>query len=233
MTSASLAVSAESPGRARATRRLEHRRLVLIAAVALSLGATLGVFAAFHAAFPFDRPLLLAVQDLGGWFEPIATYCNRIQHDYVLPAAWLATVGALAWRRRFDMAILFALIALGPVLNEAAVKEAVGRPRPVGEFVAEHPGSLSFPSGHALTATMFLGLWVAVAAEVLPRRLVVPVRAAAITLILLTALSRVWTGAHWPSDVLGGMVLGTGYVAVTILAHRQISPHAATLLRRR
>jgi membrane-associated phospholipid phosphatase len=68
---------------------------------------------------------------------------------------------------------------------------------------------------------------------VLPRRLVAPVRAGAITLIVLTALARVWTGAHWPSDVLGGVVLGTGYVAVTILAHRRLYPGGLPRLRRR
>jgi undecaprenyl-diphosphatase len=38
----------------------------------------------------------------------------------------------------------------------------------------------------------------------------------AVTLIVLTCIARVWAGAHWPSDVLGGVLLGVGWSAFVL-----------------
>ncbi|MDQ6847446.1 MAG: phosphatase PAP2 family protein [Candidatus Dormibacteraeota bacterium] len=74
----------------------------------------------------------------------------------------------------------------------------------------------SFPSGHAVLFT-----WVSflVAAGVSPRlppwlRHVVWGLAAAVTAV--ACAGRVWIGAHWPSDVLGGLLLGLGWSAFVL-----------------
>lgn len=101
------------------------------------------------------------------------------------------------------------LVALG--VNQLAVA-AVAEPRPYA--VLDHPLLLvaptldpAFPSDHAVMAgAVAAGLWL------VSRRLGVAATAAAVVM----AAARVYVGAHWPGDVLAGLVLGA---AVTVLGY--------------
>lgn len=118
----------------------------------------------------------------------------------VFPALGVGFI--VAGRRRLGVAILLALgVSLVWVL---AFQYLVWRPRPVEvRLVWPQPNFPSYPSGHAaatFAVALVLGLtfkkpWVWIAA----------LGAAA-----LTALSRVYLGFHYPSDVLGGSILGAG-----------------------
>ncbi len=91
------------------------------------------------------------------------------------------------------------LMIVAPIV-EGTLKHVIRRPRP--EDV-----SFGFPSGHATASAAFFGALIYLAGSLppLPRAIV---RTVAVTLILLVATARVMLRAHWPSDVLGGMVLG-------------------------
>jgi undecaprenyl-diphosphatase len=67
--------------------------------------------------------------------------------------------------------------------------------------------SYSFPSGHALSSIVFFGLaaWV-LGLDFPSRRKSIYAMAAALT--LWVGLSRLFLGVHWPSDVLGGYLIG-------------------------
>lgn len=111
-----------------------------------------------------------------------------------------------------------ALAVAGAGILDQVLKHLLCRARPTapgaGVFFAKFPfipaGYLytSFPSGHATTAfaaATFLGLW--------------KPRWAPVTFALagLVGVSRIYLGAHFPSDVLAGAALGTG---VALLAWR-------------
>ncbi len=83
-----------------------------------------------------------------------------------------------------------------------ALKELVDRPRPTGtEPLVPMPDSASFPSGHASTAFA-----AAAALAVFGRS---PwLRAALFATASAIALSRVWLGVHYPSDVVAGAIIG-------------------------
>jgi membrane-associated phospholipid phosphatase len=101
------------------------------------------------------------------------------------------------------------LVALG--VNQFAVA-AVAEPRPYA--VLDHPLLLiaptvdpAFPSDHAVMAgAVAAGLWL------VSRRLGIAATVAAAVM----ATARVYVGAHWPGDVLAGLVLGT---AVTVAGY--------------
>jgi membrane-associated phospholipid phosphatase len=96
-----------------------------------------------------------------------------------------------------------------------ALKEIVGRARPVlPDPVSTAPG-MSFPSGHALGASIGCCLLLLITLRFLPRG----GRIAAVLIVGTVALARVVLGVHFVSDVLAGITLGIGWVAVTTWAY--------------
>ena len=99
------------------------------------------------------------------------------------------------------------------------LKEIVGRARPVlPDPVSSAPG-LSFPSGHALGASIACCLLLLITLRFLSRRGRVAAVIAAALVVAAVALARVVLGVHFVSDVLAGITLGIGWVAVTTWAY--------------
>jgi undecaprenyl-diphosphatase len=156
------------------------------------------------------------------------THAFRILTDWVWDPVTMRLVGAaaavwLAWRRSawWTAVWLVATCVLGTLLQQA-LKAAVGRPRPVWPDPVDSAHFASFPSGHAMTATVVCGLllWLLRhhgAGRTL-RRVAMILAAVSVGGVGLT---RVWLGVHWPSDVLGGWLLGATVVAAAVTAHRR------------
>jgi undecaprenyl-diphosphatase len=107
-------------------------------------------------------------------------------------------------------------------------KDLVGRPRPSNALVTvwfEYPNE-SFPSGHVVFYTEFFGfllfLLVARNLSVLGRY---PFSMLLALLIAGVGISRVYLGAHWLSDVLGGYCLGICVLGITIISYRVSGPN--------
>ncbi len=127
-----------------------------------------------------------------------------------------ALYAARRWRTA-RVALFFVLVVGGQFLLSNAVKFAVARVRPDAPpfHVVSGP---SFPSGHATAAA---ATWAAVAL-VLGRGTSVSVRAVlagvAAAIAVVVACSRVFLGAHWMSDAVGGLLLGWTWFAVCAVA---------------
>jgi membrane-associated phospholipid phosphatase len=138
------------------------------------------------------------------------------------PAAFEAvTVAVAAWllvRRRPRLAAWLAVTVFGGGLLSTIVKNAVGRRRPLLPHPVAHAASASFPSGHALGSVVGVGALLLV---FLPSARPT-VRPAWIGLGMLVVLaigfSRLGLGVHYLSDVLGGYLLGAGWLAVITAA---------------
>ena len=80
-------------------------------------------------------------------------------------------------------------------------------------------GWYSFPSGHAMMATMIFGFGAYLLARTLrgtaARRAVI---AAGVTITLVVGVSRVYLGAHWPSDALGTYAICLSWLAAAFSA---------------
>ncbi len=116
-------------------------------------------------------------------------------------------------RHRYSAALLFAATAGGGILN-IVLKQFFGRPRPhVFEWGIQALSS-SFPSGHAMSATIVYTTVAYLAARLQKRvweRALTMLLAALI--ILAISASRVYLGVHYPSDVMAGMIIGIGWSA--------------------
>ncbi|MGC4192745.1 MAG: phosphatase PAP2 family protein [Thermomicrobiales bacterium] len=131
---------------------------------------------------------------------------------------WIALAGlvATAAMRWWNDVVLLGAVLL---LRAAAfpIKSIVQSPRPASAqaHLVEHADGFGFPSGHTLTAMALFGT----IAVLMVRHMSWPhARYPAGSIWILgvgtTGFARIWSGAHWTSDVVGSVLLGTVMIAV-------------------
>ena len=135
----------------------------------------------------------------------------------------IVIIGILIWWRigRLE-AIMIPIGGLFTLVN-TPLKLAVSRPRPSADLVhiLSREQDNGFPSGHAFFAIVILGLLAYFAFINLKNRtLRMVVLAGLIALILLIGTSRVYLGVHWPSDVIGGYLIGGVLLTALIWFHQ-------------
>jgi undecaprenyl-diphosphatase len=139
----------------------------------------------------------------------------------VAGAAVLTTLAlALLVRRERGQALFVVVTGLGALALGTALKELVGRLRPIVDVpVATAPGP-SFPSGHTLTATVWVGAVLLVLLPAVPARARRAVVGAGIVLVVVVGFTRIALGVHYVSDVVAGWLIGLAWLAVTTHAFR-------------
>ncbi|NNU45224.1 phosphatase PAP2 family protein [Ramlibacter montanisoli] len=122
-----------------------------------------------------------------------------------------AAVLALVLLRRGQQRSALALLAVptGMVLN-VGLKESFQRMRPMLDDPLVQLATYSFPSGHAVASTVFYGMACAlVFTHVRSRAWRALAACFAVAMVLVVTFSRVYLGAHYPSDVVAGVAVGT------------------------
>ncbi len=161
----------------------------------------------------FDLPLERAAQAFNwGPLAPVMTLTNASGGIGQVVIAVVVVVGMFAYERR---AGLLMLLGSGASVLDSVLKASIARHRPTTDVVTVLHASAgySYPSGHAVFFTwVAFMLAVALAPNVRPsRRGLIWVATAAV--IFVVCLGRVWAGAHWPSDVIGGFLFALAWSA--------------------
>jgi membrane-associated phospholipid phosphatase len=143
---------------------------------------------------------------------------------FIIPAGLAIGLYFLIRRRDWrPLALLTAAVA-GAVGLCHVVKVLVSRPRPPADIWIGHYTGASFPSGHATQSAAFYAmLAVVLGAGLSSRRRVILWSAAALVVVIVGA-SRIYLGAHWLTDVLGGYALGVSWVAIVVAVLLITSP---------
>jgi undecaprenyl-diphosphatase len=133
----------------------------------------------------------------------------------LLLATWLLVRG-------FRTKAVFLLVAnLGSAVLSQSAKAMFSRPRPSFDVATRitGPDSFSFPSGHALSAMVLYTSLAMVAGGLGHGRLQRALIALALVMVPTMGFTRVYLGAHYPSDVVGGWALGAAWVWLVYLGY--------------
>jgi undecaprenyl-diphosphatase len=163
----------------------------------------------------------------------IALAFNFLGLAFVTLPVRVAIAGFLAYRRRWWHMTAFVAAVVASEACIGPVKNLYDRPRPPGPLVATS-GS-SFPSGHAVAASVTA---VATVIALFPEgKSRYRWGALAVAFSMLMGLSRAYLRAHWLSDVVAGVLLGTGCaLTAAVIVHamrtrRERSRATGTTLR--
>ncbi|MCZ2111290.1 MAG: phosphatase PAP2 family protein [Dehalococcoidia bacterium] len=213
-----------------------RRRDLIRAAAALALaGLALVLYVEWYggAPLPGDLSVTREVQSWGG----LERNANAINH--AADALWVivpAVVILVAFGKRLGLrtastpsrrealAVLAAAIVLR--LGNGLLKSIVESPRPSVSLGVRVDGvfhGYGFPSGHVYSDTLLYGVIAAIAPAWLPRPLVLPARVICLAIIVLAGPARISVGAHWPSDTLGGYLLGGAAACLALWFGRYVA----------
>ena len=175
----------------------------------------------------FDQAVLAWLQPVAGeprgpwWFKEAAADLTSLGGISVLGLFALIAIAFLLIQRKRLSALLLVLGLAGGVALSEGLKALFERERPPAAFQAVETLNASFPSGHALLATVFYLTLGVMLTRAFPRaHLKAFVLGAAILIALLIGLTRVYLGAHWASDVFAGWCAGAAWaMALWLIAY--------------
>jgi undecaprenyl-diphosphatase len=208
-------------------RRWTRQRWALFAAgfaVCFALGAAYGEWVKrsgdWSHGLPWERSLMFRIH------HPLPLVLDRL----MLVFPWFGTnitlipaVALIAWwlwvkARRRHLAMQLMVVQLGSYLLNPSLKALIDRARPALFERRGWYGWSSYPSGHAIASVAVLMTLALIVHRIKGWRW--PYYAA-ITIMACSMYSRIYLGVHWPTDVIGGAIVGGAWLAVTAWAFRE------------
>lgn len=189
----------------------------------------IAVFAAIAAGMVENNHLVVLLdKHVTYWLQANATPSRTVFFLFI--THWHNTLGVLvmaallalwlAHKRCWDWVLRVGLsVPLGMLLN-VLLKNIFQRQRPVFDQPLVTLLTYSFPSGHTAAATLLYGVLAAWLLTVLARRWHTPMLLLTAGMVALVAVSRVYLGAHYPSDVFAAMASSTAWLAIVLTGVR-------------
>ncbi|MEP6680253.1 MAG: phosphatase PAP2 family protein [Chloroflexota bacterium] len=192
--------------------------LPALAALAVLLVVVLGVLVSNNMTDGIDQALIRVIRAPGlvAPLNPLRQITELGSTTAMMGLAIVLLLSETLARRPWTGITAAATIGLASLANEL-VKVLVERARPdlLKPIVAEH--GYSFPSGHSGLSMVGYGIAaVLVAHSLVPRAIKLVTALAAGCLVVLVGISRVYLGAHYPTDVAAGWLAGGAIVLLFV-----------------
>lgn len=205
-------------------------RTVLAGIVAVIVSLYLMIFA-LHATvaqaghFPWEENVLRAIEagpirfGTGVWLQTLGS-------DFMLVFVALLAAGLAVWNRRplLAISIVLGLLTMDAFVRISWFSYARIRPDLIAQGLAS-PGFHSFPSGHTSKTLALYGLlaaqWIRASRSATEKGVVILL---ALSISVVVPLGRLRMGVHWPTDIIGGYVLGAVWAAFLIAAVKHERP---------
>lgn len=194
---------------------LTPRRKKVLTYVLALIAVGFLLLTAFISYFPesvIDRQFSQRVQ---GYQYPLFDKLMKVvSYPGYMPEApiMVITCAGIFYLKKFKKEALFVLLTMLSGLVSTIVKYVVDRPRPGSDIVkiALQTHQQSFPSGHVMFYVIFFGFMTLLmySLKTINKALRLTIGMLCLIFIFSIPVSRIYLGAHWFTDVLGGFLLG-------------------------
>lgn len=170
----------------------------------------------FKEGFDWDAPLMLDIHRYSvPWLDKVMELITLTGSQGAVVLAGGSAIWLWHWRQQRFEALTLVIAVAGSVILNTLLKQWFARPRPAvfPPVTIEH--SFSFPSGHTMTSVAFYGLLAILLWRAHHRGWAI----LSCVWVLAVALSRVYLGVHYPSDVIGSLALGVLWISTVMIIH--------------
>jgi len=212
-----------------------HRSDTLLAAAWLAclvLFLALALYVASRGGPGLDLNGVRAVQHAPTALGVVFDVVNRV--GYGSPLTLITVVAVIAFSvRRMPLEAALLLATAAPRLLNSWIKELVEAPRPAPDLVQVRHlvEGYAYPSGHVVSTTVVFVLLFAFAGTLRLGRLpTLAIQGIAVFMVVSVSFARVWEGAHWPSDCIGGYLFAALFLIPVLRLHAGLSRRRQTSL---
>lgn len=206
-------------------KKTDFTKLCIILLVSLVSFVILGLLVKFYPPLSvFDENIVMF------WHKIALAHTNSISISLLITSLgsenmlyisfWVLVL--FTFLKKYKEGLLIALIVESNEILSTATKTIFFRARPPVELHLYPITGYSFPSGHSLMSMCFYGILIYFAAIFIKN---IYLRLTSIILLSLTIISvgfsRVYLAVHWPSDVLGGFLLGLFWISFWIIIYKR------------
>ncbi|RZL38272.1 MAG: phosphatase PAP2 family protein [Pedobacter sp.] len=189
-----------------------QKLLILILSILIICFLALSIFIAQNPILPFDIDFSLAIQKYQAKWLDYTMLAVSFFGELPWSLLSVLVVAAIFYFNKFKRESYFITLVLFSGLIILGIKNTINRPRPTSFYVrlVEVNRFQSYPSGHVLSYVLFFGFLIFLMTQLktiaeLWRKAIITISA---FLIFAIAPSRIYLGAHWFTDTLGGALLG-------------------------
>jgi membrane-associated phospholipid phosphatase len=199
-------------------------KYVVSSAVLLALFAVLAVLISHNNSgiVSFDNSAVSGVNPVGGALDHIMVFLSKYGREFVwIPVVAILFVFGKKDGRKAAVFLTIAFLILIPL--GSVIKSEIDRQRPVvsdDRLLIKNEHDASFPSGHAVMVSE--GATILLLTFNRSRQIVFSIILAIES--ILVSFSRIYVGVHYPTDVIGGILLGCGVSLAVIASGKYMGP---------